>query len=309
MSYTYVQGQLDNDGIVILDGGNGGELEKLGATMDKELWCGKSAIDDPEKLLKVHENYINSGADVITTNTYAITPISMKQYGYEDHTMEWNKRSVEIAKKAANSAERDIAVAGSVSTSGSWDRLKTEDIKPGFIEHLKILSDAGVDLIILEAMTSQTSTVETILNCSSSINLPIWLSISCAYNQQKNKIMHGYQESMNNSKAYFYDDMETTVNTIVNIYDGPILVAHSDIKATKLAIKTLNKNYKGIIGAYPNNGYFEKPKWKKVDNISADDYISEARSWVSNGAQIIGGCCGIGPDLIRAISIIKNEQK
>ena len=47
MSYTYVQGQLDNDGIVILDGGNGGELEKLGAAMDKELWCGKSAIDDP----------------------------------------------------------------------------------------------------------------------------------------------------------------------------------------------------------------------------------------------------------------------
>ena len=309
MSYTYVKDQLDNGGIVILDGGNGGELEKLGATMDNNLWCGKSAIDNPKKLLKVHENYINSGADVITTNTYAITPISMKEYGYDSFTKEWNNKSIEIAKKAANNSDRDIAVAGSVSTSGSWDRLIIEDIKPGFIEHLKIMADAGVDLIILEAMTSQTSTVKTLLDCSSSINLPIWLSISCAYNQQEDKIMHGYQESMNNSEAHFYGDMETTINTICDIYDGPILVAHSDIKATKMAIKTLNKNYKGIIGAYPNNGYFEKPKWKRVHNISPNDYLNEAKSWVSNRAQIIGGCCGIGPDLIQAISILKNDKK
>ena len=273
--------------------------------MDKDLWCGKCSVDNPDKLLKVHENYINAGVDVITTNTYATTPISMKEYGYENLTNELNKKSVEIAKQAVNNSDREIAVAGSVSTSGSWDKLEQSQLKPGFTKHLKILSDTGVDLIILEAMTAKNSTVETIIECSLQINLPIWLSISCALNKDDEKLMHGYQENIDNSKAKFYDDFAKSIQQFSSVHKGPILVAHSDIKVTKNAVKTIKENHKGIIGAYPNNGYFEKPKWKLVENISPTDYLNEAKSWVSNGAQIIGGCCGVGPDLIKAISSLK----
>jgi len=308
MSYSYVKNKLDSNGIVILDGGIGGELEKIGAIMDKDLWCGKCSVDNPDKLLKVHENYINAGVDVITTNTYATTPISMKEYGYENLTNELNKKSVDIAKQAANNSDREIAVAGSVSTSGSWDKLELNQLKPGFTEHLKILSDAGVDLIILEAMTSKNSTVETIIECSLQINLPIWLSISCALNKDDEKLMHGYQENIDNSKAKFYDDFAKSIQQFSSVHKGPILVAHSDIKVTKSAVKTIKENHKGVIGAYPNNGYFEKPKWKLVENISPTDYLNEAKSWVSNGAQIIGGCCGVGPDLITAISSLKTYE-
>ena len=305
MSYSYVKNKLDSNGIVILDGGNGGELEKVGAKMDKDLWCGKCAIDDPEKLLKVHENYINSGVDVITTNTYATTPISMKEYGYENFTNEWNKKSVEIAIEAANNSNREIAVAGSVSTSGSWDRLEIDQLKLGFIEHLTILSDAGVDLIILEAMTSKNATVETIIECSTKINLPIWLSISCALSEKDKKLMHGYQENMENSEAKFYDNFEKSISDFSKNHQGPILVAHSDIRITSDAIKKIKKNHKGVAGAYPNNGYFEKPMWKSIDNVSPSYYHDQAKSWILNGAQIIGGCCGVGPDLIEAISKLK----
>ena len=165
MSYNFVWKKLKANGVVILDGGNGGELESSGAKMDKDLWAGKCAIDDPDKMLQVHEKYINAGADIITSNTYAITPISMKEYGYDQFTKAWNEESVKLALKAANHSKREIAVAGSVSTSGSWDKLSEEDIKPGFNEHLKILKEAGVDLIILEAMTSRDRTVENIIEC------------------------------------------------------------------------------------------------------------------------------------------------
>ena len=308
MSYSYVKNKLDSNEIIVLDGGIGGELEKIGAIMNKDLWCGKCSVESPDKLLKVHENYINAGVDVITTNTYATTPISMKEYGYENLTNELNKKSVEIAKQAANNSDREIAVAGSVSTSGSWDKLELNQLKPGFTEHLKILSDAGVDLIILEAMTSKNSTVETIIECSLQINLPVWLSISCALNKDDEKLMHGYQENIDNSKAKFYDDFAKSIQQFSSVHKGPILVAHSDIKVTKSAVKTIKENHKGVIGAYPNNGYFEKPKWKLVENISPTDYLNEAKSWVSNGAQIIGGCCGVGPDLITAISSLKTYE-
>ena len=305
MSYQFIKEKLDKNQIIILDGGNGGELEQIGAKMDKNLWAGKCAIDDPDKLLQVHENYIKSGADVITSNTYAITPISMKEYGYEKFTQEWNQKTVKIALKAATLAHKEIAVAGSVSTSGSWDKLKKSEIKPGFTEHLKILSDAGVNLIILEAMTSKDETVETIIECSSKINLPVWLSISCAMNFNEEKLMHGYQESVTNSKAHFYDYLENSLLKFTQLHKGPISVAHSDIKVTGEAVKILKKVHKGPIGAYPNNGYFEKPNWKLVDDISPSSYLQEAKSWVSNGAQIIGGCCGVGPDKIKAISVLK----
>ena len=161
MSYKKVKERLDTNKIIILDGGIGGELERIGAKMDKDLWAGKIAINDPDKLFKVHKSYIDSGADIITSNTYAITPISMRQYGYEKFIEDWNKKSVQIALEAASKSGKDIAVAGSVSTSGSWDSLSANDIKPGFIEQIKILTDNGVDLIILEAMRSSNSTVET----------------------------------------------------------------------------------------------------------------------------------------------------
>ncbi len=305
MSYKKVKERLDTNKIIILDGGIGGELERIGAKMDKDLWAGKSAIKEPDKLFKVHKSYIDSGADIITSNTYAITPISMRQYGYEKFIEDWNKKSVQIALEAASKSGKDIAVAGSVSTSGSWDNLSASDIKPGFIEQLKILTDNGVDLIILEAMTSSNSTVETLIECSHKFNIPIWLSLSCAMNITNGKLMHGYQESLENSKAYFYDDLEKSLSKFCKMHKGPILIAHSDIKVTNEAVKILKKVHNNFIGAYPNNGYFEKPNWKFVDNVTSSNYLKEARSWVSSGAQIIGGCCGIGPDKIKAISILK----
>ena len=307
MSYNAVEKKLRANGVAILDGGNGGELENIGAKMDKDLWAGKCAIDEPDKMLRVHENYINAGADIITSNTYAITPISMKEYGYSQFTKAWNEESVKIALKAANNSKKEIAVAGSVSTSGSWDRLSEMDIKIGFSQHLKILKEAGVDLIILEAMTSKDRTVENIIECSNNINLPIWLSISCAINKEESILMHGYQESISNSKAKFYDTLENSLSKFSKMHDGPILIAHSDIKVTSKAVKILKKIHKGIVGAYPNNGYFEKPNWKLIDDISPSKYLEEAKNWVSNGAQIIGGCCGVGPDKIKAISVLKSK--
>ena len=57
MSYNLVEKKLKANGVVILDGGNGGELESSGAKMDKDLWAGKCAIDDPDKMLRVPVSY------------------------------------------------------------------------------------------------------------------------------------------------------------------------------------------------------------------------------------------------------------
>ena len=62
------------------------------------------------------------------------------------------------------------------------------------------------------------------------------------------------------------------------------------------------------MGADPNRGYYEKPNWKFVDNISPNDYLEYARTWKKDGVQIIGGCCGVGVEEIKAISILKDGK-
>ena len=143
MSYSSIHEKLENKKTIILDGGMGAELEKNGAKMDEKMWCGKCSVDNPELVRKIHEDYINAGADVITTNTYSTTPISMRQYGYEDSIEDFNRKSVQVAKEAIKNLNKDVALAGSVSTFGNFYKLGVKAMIPGFDEQLKILSKQG----------------------------------------------------------------------------------------------------------------------------------------------------------------------
>ena len=307
MTYNLIKQRLENNDIIILDGAIGAELEKKGAKMHKDLWCGTCSVESPDLVKKVHEEYILAGADIITTNTYATTPIAMKQYGFDDQINKFNKKSVQLAKEAIKNSNKDIAIAGSVSTFGSLYKYGLEAMKPGFKEQLNILSNEGVDLIILEAMSSQADIVETIVECSSQSKLPVWLSISCVIDDNTNKVMLGYNDTVD-TDTNVYEDFETSMDNFSKIHQGPILIAHSDIEVTGQAIKIAKKKFKGVLGAYPNRGHYEKPHWKFVDNITPSEYLEKAKSWVENGTQIIGGCCGVGVEEIKAISVLKKNQ-
>ena len=307
MTYNLIKQRLENNDTIILDGAIGAELEKKGAKMHKDLWCGTCSVESPDLVKKVHEEYILAGADIITTNTYATTPIAMKQYGFDNQVNEFNKKSVQLAKEAVNNSNKDIAVAGSVSTFGSLYKYRLEAMKPGFKEQLNILSNEGVDLIILEAMSSQADIVETIVECSSQTKLPVWLSISCVIDDNTNKVMLGFSDTFD-TDTNVYEDFETSMDNFSKIHQGPILIAHSDIEVTGQAIKIAKKKFNGVLGAYPNRGHYEKPHWKFVDNITPSEYLEKARSWVDDGAQIVGGCCGVGVEEIKAISVLKKNQ-
>ena len=304
MSYNLIKEKLDNGKLVILDGAMGSELEKNGAKMDKDLWCGTCSVEFPELVTKVHEDYIDAGADIITTNTYACTPISMKNYGLEKSIEEFNQKSVQVAKKAIKNSKKNVALAGSVSASGSFYKYGIEAMIPGFKKQIKILREEGVDLIILEAMSSQADIVQTMIECSAKVNIPVWLSISCVIDKKTNNLMLGYNDTVDEPPEV-YEDLEKSIKRFSTIHKGPILIAHSDIDVTGKAINVAKNNYNGIIGAYPNIGFYEKPHWKSDDNLSPEDYLNEVKSWVQNGSQIVGGCCGVGVNLIKPLSLLK----
>ena len=159
-------------------------------------------------------------------------------------------------------------------------------------------------MIILEAMSSQAEIVQAMIECSTKINLPVWLSVSCVIDDKTNEVMLGYNDSMDAPPAV-YENFEKSLDKFSKLHKGPILIAHSNIDVTGRAIKIIKKNFNGVIGAYPNVGFYKKPNWIYEDNMRPEDYLTEAKSWVKNGSQIIGGCCGIGPDLIKSLSSLE----
>jgi homocysteine S-methyltransferase len=83
---------------------------------------------------------------------------------------------------------------------------------------------------------------------------------------------------------------------------GSVLaVMHSEIGDTGPAIEVAKRHWPGPLAAYPESGYFEMPNWRFVDVIAPEDFVTRAEAWLDQGVQILGGCCGLGPEHIRLL--------
>ena len=100
MSYENTVQKLQKDEVVLLDGGTGTELQKRGLDMVPGAWCGPVSLKNADVLEKVHLDYIEAGADIITANTYASSRIMLREAGYEDQFEEINRVAIETALRA-----------------------------------------------------------------------------------------------------------------------------------------------------------------------------------------------------------------
>ena len=305
--------RLEKGEIILLDGGIGTELERLGAPMDHDAWCAVALQTHPHLVKEVHRSYVNAGADVITVNTYATTKIALKRAKMEEKFEEWNRLAVRLAKEALAECNpgRSVYVAGSVSTFGSSSRFSdfakdgTSQLKLWFREQAQLLVESGVDLLLIETLASESSVISAALEAASEFDVPIWVAVSCARDQKAGELFLGAKESNSLSKKFhsYHEPLDFALNQLVaqGGYSA-LLVMHSEVDVIQSAVRSLCEKYKGPVGAYPNAGYWQRPEWIFVDQISPDDYAATARTWVDEGAQIIGGCCGIGPEHIRALT-------
>ena len=291
---------------IILDGGIGTELERLGAPMDHEVWCAVALETHPQLVRDVHRSYIDAGADIITVNTYAATRHALTNGGMEKNFTRWNKLAVQLARETLDASEvdRNILIAGSVSNFGHFtDQYTDEQLAPNFRDQAEILVENGVDFIILETLGAKTSTIVTALNAITEFNVPIWVAVSCAADHESGQLFLGIEESrIHSHRPLAHQELGGAIDTIMNTAGSALLVMHSTVDTTLPALQLIQSHYGGLRGAYPNAGYWTRPEWAFVDQISPEDYLDRACKWLDTGARIVGGCCGIGPDHIAALS-------
>ena len=288
--------RIARGGLIILDGATGSELERRGVGMHAVAWSGACIIEHGDVLRGIHEDYIRAGADIIITNTFSTARHMLEPIGFGDQVERINRRAVEIAREARdNVAKGEVAIAGSMANflADSHDLYwcKPSILRSTYAEQASALAEAGVDLIALE-MLQRPEVAEPAVDAALDTGLPVWAGVSCRAHQNGRGL-----------KAFDYPDQpfEDIVKLVASKPVAVITVMHSEVPDTGPGLEAVRHHWDGWLGAYPNSGYFNPPHWEFVDIVSPQELVDAARHWITQGARIVGGCCGLGPAHVDAL--------
>ena len=292
---TSLQERLERGEILLLDGATGTELERRGVPMDQVAWSAAAIATHPSTVREVHEDYIRAGADVIITNTFASQRHVLDLAGMGDQVRELNLRAVRVAQQARENAseERSVSIAGSISTF--YAGLERENApssiqaRANYLEQAELLAEGGVDLLALEMM-QDTEQGAYAVEAAVTTGLPVWIGLSCKLSE--------YESSLQLTRG---QPLEDGLDVLLSLGGSVVTVMHTLTEHTIRVLHAVMARWSGPVGAYPHSGRFVMPKWHFHDIISPEDYLIEAQKWVDMGVQIVGGCCGIGPDHIRLL--------
>lgn len=278
---------------------------------NNDLLC----VTNPNIVEEIHRKYLEAGADIIETNTFNATRISMSDYEMEDLVQRINKEAVRIAKKIANeyttkNPNKPRFVVGSVgptnkSCSISPDienpalrNITFDDLTNAYFEQISILIDEGVDAILIETIFDTLNAKAAIFATNKAIektgkNVPIMLSVTIT--GKSGRTLSG-------------QTLEAFCSSISNFNIFSVgLNCSFGAKQMKPFIKKLSSIAPYYISAYPNAGlpnefgeYEQTPEMMRleIEELVKDGFIN-----------IIGGCCGTTDLHIKEYSsIIKNAK-
>lgn len=295
-----LQAKLDRGLPVILDGGTGTELQRRGATMDDGAWCALATLSHPDLLRAVHADYVTAGADIVTANTFSTLPHLLDRSGRGSLAPELLRKAVAITKEAASAAGRPVAVAGSISTTrmpradGWYIELAEEwplaRAERDLVATARILADAGCDLLMLE-MIGDLAYGHAAYRAARATGLPVWVGVSARMGPDGHLVT--------------FDEggprLDALLDGVVSWRPDAIGIMHSTIPDTGPALEMLLERWSGPRVVYPEAGWFQMPNWQFVE-IEPEGFALTAAGWRRVGASVLGGCCGLGPGHIAALT-------
>jgi S-methylmethionine-dependent homocysteine/selenocysteine methylase len=300
--------------VVVLDGGIGTEIQARGAPMHDAVWSARANLEHLDLVQAVHEAYIRAGADVILTNTFSSGRMSLHPAGLGDEVQRCNRRAVEAALRARDQAatNEEVVVAGAISPFRTFAMVPLAEraserrdvahpptgdaLREAFSEQASVLADGGVDLLALETITSPIDG-HAALDAALETGLPVWLGLSPARRPDGELGIWRVRRRAEDS----IDTFEELVHELVRPELAAVTVMHCSVDVVEPALETVTRRWDGPLGAYPEHGSFSPPNWQFSD-LTPEHYLAEARRWVDAGARIVGGCCGVRPEHIRALA-------
>ena len=279
-----------NRGEVIVGDGAWGTL-----LMQRSLKSGDSPesvnLTQPEVIAEIASLYVDAGAEIVTTNTFGGSPLKLMLFSLQDRTEEINRSAVEEARRAVG---KRAYVSASVGPTGRLLKplgdIDPEEMRAGFDRQIAALLGAGADMICVETMTDLQEAVLAVKAARSQApRIPIMATMTFEQNPRGfftimgvsvEKAVHGLEEAgsdiVGSNCGYGIETMTGIAREFRRVSSRPIAIqANAGLPVLRDGA-TL----------YP-----ETPEF----------FADKAPDLLDAGVQIIGGCCGTGPDHIRAL--------
>ncbi len=284
-------------GVFLLDGAMGTQLIARGIEAGR---CNDYLnIELPDTIFEIHQSYFQAGSDAVLTNTFGANKFALARHGFGDKVKEINKAAAKIARRAAGQQKY---VLGDIGPSGDFlkplGNLEPEELRKAFSEQAQALLAGGVDGFIIETMTALdeiTIAIEAVKSVCG--DLPVFASMA-------------FDKAGGDFRTMMGVDVESAVAKMVSLgvdavgfNCGTLLLDEYVELAEKYVstIKALEKT-RVTIFAEPNAGKPQLVDNRAVYKVSPEDFATAVEKIHSAGVNIIGGCCGTGPEHITAVS-------
>jgi len=296
--------RLNSDEIILLDGGVTTEIQKRGVPLHSNVWSGLTTKTHPDEVRQVHEDYIRAGSQVITTNTYSTARHVLESINLGHEAKMINLKSVQLAQQARdNAAEGDVWIAGSMSSmpplTASHEVVVSKHAEASYQELAESLANAGVDLIIAEMMRD-IDNATMVIKAAVATGLPVWIGYSTMMAEDGTDVRSLRWKNADSTTGTH--DFATLVKTLSPLGGQAAGIMHTQVGNIGPALEVLGKHWSGPKLAYAETGRLIAPDWSFEEICSPQEYAKEVEGWVKKyGVKIVGGCCGTGPEHIRAL--------
>ncbi len=276
--------------VLVLDGAMGTEIfRRTGSVPDVPELLN---VEAPGVIEAIHHDYVQAGAEIIETNTFGASPLKLAEQGAEDRTEELNRAAVALCRRAAESVDRPVWIAGSMGPCGGLidplGPLSRDQVYDSYARQAKALAEAGADLLIIETQIDLLEAKTGLLAVRDVCGLPVVVSMT--YPMEGGTTVTG---SGADTVAVTLDALPVDV---VGINCGGHPEGFYDL------IETLALLTDKPLAAYANAGLPERHDGRLVYPVGPEEFVGFAERFAQLGVALIGGCCGTGPDHIAQIS-------
>ena len=289
--------------IRVLDGGMGRELKRIGAPFQQPEWSALALIEAPDYVRQAHQAFVDAGAEIITSNSYAVVPFHIGQDRFDQRGQDLAALAGQIARSVADGATHAVTVAGSLPPALGSYRPDLFNEADSVAIHRRLIAGLApfVDVWLAETQSS-IAEVQAARQALGDDPKPFWVSFTLD------------DEPVSGPALRSGEPVATAVACALDLGAAAILFncSQPEVMAAALDDAAQMASEKGrqvALGVYAN-AFPPTPKDAKANetldelrpDLTPENYARWAQMWAERGASIIGGCCGITPEHIAAIA-------
>lgn len=291
--------------LTLLDGGTGRELQRMGAPFRQPEWSALALMESPTAVQEVHRRYLSAGSDVVTANSYAVTPFHIGEECFAADGLMLADRAGRIGREAITAFGRGRLAGSLPPVLGSYrPDLFSETAAAPILDTLIEGLAPHVDVWLGETLSSIPE-ARLVADRLTGRAVPLWLSFTLMDDETEDRGRLRSGEAVSDAARAALEIGAAAL--LFNCSQPEVMAAAVSEARSALESEDL------LIGVYAN-AFPPQPKHAVAndgldpirEDLTPQAYLDFAEHWTGRGASIIGGCCGVGPEHISALAQAKD---